>query len=218
MKTISEQDFWAFCHQATVLVQYKALPKVLVTPEGQIIKVFVRRRTFSKNSLWPQVRRFANNAQRLASRGIPSIEPPVLYHCPELRIHLAIYPKIEGQEIRQIIREGNIAILNEIAAFIATLHHQGIFFRGLHLGNLLKGETAIYLIDIADLKVKARPLGLYQRLRNLRHLLENRDDYPTFKVFGIARFIKLYAEAASLSSLQVRLLFLYLNKFVNDSQ
>jgi hypothetical protein len=54
-------------------------------------------------------------------------------------------------------------LLDSLARFIRHLHRQGVYFRSLHLGNILQLPGGNYgLIDILDLQHKRRPLNSWQ--------------------------------------------------------
>jgi hypothetical protein len=61
--------------------------------------------------------------------------------------------------------------------FVIRLHSLGIYFRSLHLGNVVvtpAGELG--LIDFSDLRIYRRPLPMFMRRRNLRRMLEIPDE------------------------------------------
>lgn len=212
MDTITEQEFWKLCQGATILEQGLTLPKVLETAEEQIIKVFRVRRRISKNSFYPPSKRFLVNAKRLAKKKIASVDVRKFYTCPELNIHVIVYQKINGEDLRQSVRQGNLELLTLLATYLAHLHSQGIFFRGIHLANLICTDDGFSIIDMSDLKIRARKLGLPSIIRNMLHLLKDPDDLQSFQQYGIETFIKQYLKSAQVSALNKKFLRYYLNK------
>jgi len=62
------------------------------------------------------------------------------------------------------------AILEKLGRVIATLHAKGVYFRSLHMGNIVLTPVAEFgLIDIADLHVERKSLSYYKILRNFQH-------------------------------------------------
>lgn len=84
-----------------------------------------------------------------------------------------MYRPLAGQTLKDIYLQAPDAFLNEVprlAAFIRDLHNKGIYFRSLHLGNIvLTPEGSLGLIDIADMSVQSRPLSAAKARRNLAH-------------------------------------------------
>ena len=74
MKHLERRDYERLSAGAQELEKDLYGPKVLLTPEGRIIKLFRRKRRLSTNSLYPYARRFQRNAQRLRRYGVPTVE------------------------------------------------------------------------------------------------------------------------------------------------
>ena len=56
--------------------------------------------------------------------------------------------------------------------FIIHLHAQGIYFRSLHLGNVvLTPQGSFGLIDFSDLRLLPCSLPLFMRRRNIQRML-----------------------------------------------
>lgn len=91
----------------------------------------------------------------------------------------------------------------QLGKFIAELHAKGIYFRSLHLGNIvLTPDGQLGLIDIADMDIYPWKLWFSTRLRSFRHLTR----YATLnQSFGISRWSLLqesYISEAKLSTLK----------------
>ena len=186
MEILTEQAFEEICRQAKVLVMSKDLPKVLETPEGKMIKLFInRKKIISKNLFWPSAKRFVRNARRLAEKDIPSIHIEKIAYCPSLKRYVVIYPKIQGQEVRRLALQGENESLLIIAQYIAVLHDKGIFFRAIHLGNIILNDTTVSIMDMVDLKIVKKSLGVSYRVRNIFHILKNKVDFESYKKFGV---------------------------------
>ena len=183
--------------------------KVLLTPDNHIIKLFYPRRRITSALIYPYAYRFWNNAKRLHATGINTIHCEQLRHDKANRRHLVVYPMLAGTTLRDCLTAGKCGkdLLAKLAGFMATLHAKGILFRSIHLGNILVLENGDFgLIDIADMKLRPWPLGLYKRSRNFRHLLHDPRDREILSGYGYARFLGEYETAAGISGYRSSLL------------
>ena len=202
MKQLALEDYERLSEGAQVLEQDRYGPKALLTPGGSAIKLFRRKRWFSTATLYPYALRFRRNARRLNGYGVPSVEVQQLYHCPSIARDLVIYPWLPGTTLRQHAAEApeGIAVLGDLAKFLALLHHKGIYFRSLHLGNVLvRPDNSLALIDVADLDFKWLPMGPLSRVRNFRHLFRYEQDRSLFRRFGLKRFMGIYLLTSGIS-------------------
>ena len=188
--------------------------KVLLSREGKIYKFF-RPKRFWSSSLWaPYALRFVRHTVLLRSRGITAPVVESIFDVPALKCHVVTYLKLEGQSLRQRLQEEPLIakrqdILQRLAIFIAELHDKGIFFRALHLGNILITPTGNYaLIDVVDLKVFRSPLNARQRLHNFRHLYRYGEDKALIDEYPRSEFLKAYTVAASWKGRLSRQIFL----------
>ncbi|HAH96163.1 MAG TPA: toluene tolerance protein, partial [Firmicutes bacterium] len=87
----------------------------------------------------------------------------------------------------------NIAtLLPALAKFIRTLHERGIYFRSLHLGNIIQlTQERFGLIDILDLQFKGRKINRWLVQRNLRHL-QSYLNRRKLTEFPLRKLIELY--------------------------
>lgn len=184
--------------------------KVLITPDGNYIKIFRTKKLLSTAILRPYALRFQSNAEKLARLGIPSVQVHSVSYCPGNRRHLVEYRPLAGETLRAVLREGGDAevLLKGFARFLAALHDTGVYFRSIHFGNVIiqPDSDTPGLIDIADMRIRSRPLGAVVRARNFRHFLRYPEDVRCLDFFGIDRFLNIYLEAATLSGWR-RLLF-----------
>ena len=183
--------------------------KVLLTPSNHIIKLFYPRRRVTSARIYPYAFRFWNNARRLQEKGIITIRCEQLRYDRENRRHLITYPLLPGTTLRDRLAEtGNgDDYLDKLATYLVTLHAKGILFRSIHLGNILVLENGDFgLIDVADMSIRQRPLGLLKRARNFRHLLHDRRDRQRLEQYGYGRLLDNYETAAGISGLQRTLL------------
>jgi hypothetical protein len=190
--------------------------KVLLTPDNHIIKLFYPRRKFTSARIYPYAYRFCNNARRLREKGIITIRCEQLRHDRQNRRHLITYPLLPGITLRDKLREVNNDdnYLDKLASYLATLHTNGILFRSIHLGNILVLENNDYgLIDVADMSIQQRPLGLIKRARNFRHLLHDRGDREQLGKYGYGRLLDNYETAAGISGYRRTLLRRFIRRY-----
>lgn len=156
-------------------------PKVAILADGRFLKLFRRRRLLS-TALWaPPWRRFEKNAGRLRHLQIAAPEVLGSISVPTLGLTGILYRPLPGETLRRRWQRLNSATrATEVArfgAFLGQLHDQGVYFRSLHLANVLRLPDGRFgLIDVADMRVAKRPLSNSARARNLKHLLRYRQD------------------------------------------
>lgn len=207
MKQISRGELDAYVAANTILFGTLSRPALMLTPEGEIVKSIYQRKLISRSTLLPQAKRFANNSDKLRRIGILAPEVSKTMFCSEVPVHMVVYPRIPGEDLRTICMQGDLDILVEFAEYLAHLHAMGVYFRAIHLGNILKVDGhGMGLVDIADLKIKRGPLPVFTRARNIAHLFGIDDDQSFFLEFGVSRFLDVYSRFAALSGLQRRLL------------
>ncbi|VAX08665.1 Oligosaccharide repeat unit polymerase Wzy; O-antigen ligase [hydrothermal vent metagenome] len=202
MWLMSNVEYAALTTGASVLMRDGFGLKVLQCQGNRIVKLFRTKRLLSTSVVYPYSLRFTRNAKRLNRMGVPSVEVERTFYCHAIRRHGVIYPMLEGEALVAILANGeaNDDLMEKLAGFIAQLHKQKIYFRSLHLGNvLLLPDGRLGLIDVADLSFNWLPLSMWQRRRNFRHLLRVSQHRQLIERFGIERFIECYLDAAGIS-------------------
>lgn len=150
-------------------------PKVLRLADGSFLKLFRRRRWYTSGSFNPYSERFAVNSEQLRQMGIPTPQVLHLYRLDDgsSAVHYAPLP---GHTLRQVLQSITApavrqALVERFGKFMAQLHEKGVYFRSLHLGNVLVLEDGEFgLIDLADLRIYPSALSHSLRQRNLRHM------------------------------------------------
>lgn len=193
--------YLALRENATVLEADGSGDKVLLLEDGTIFKLFRRKRLISSALLFPYAQRFADNIDALKKRGIPCPDVIATYRIASISRDGVRYTPLPGLTVRQVLKEhGESAPLRaELGTFIAHLHDQGVYFRSLHLGNvILTPDSKLGLIDISDMKCQRRPLSDSKRLRNFQHLLRYKEDraWLVESDAGVA-FISAYTKGRS---------------------
>jgi hypothetical protein len=190
--------------------------KVLLTPDNHIIKLFYPRRRFTSARIYPYAYRFWNNARKLREKGIITIQCEQLRHDRQNKRHLITYPLLPGTTLRDRLAETTDGddYLDKLASWLVTLHTKGILFRSIHLGNILVLENHDYgLIDVADMSIQQRPLGLIKRARNFRHLLHDHRDRERLAEYGYDRLLDNYETAAGISGYRRTLLRKFIRRY-----
>ncbi|MDR2786960.1 MAG: hypothetical protein LBD06_01125 [Candidatus Accumulibacter sp.] len=103
----------------------------------------------------------------VAALRIPSVQRDAVRYWP-----------LEGVTLRALLQRGLDAESERrtkrlFTDFVIHLHSLGIYFRSLHLGNVvLTPAGELGLIDFSDLRVYRPPLSIFMRRRNIRRMLE----------------------------------------------
>lgn len=200
MRIVSARELENWLASGKVLEKDRRGPKVVVLANGLFLKILHTRRHPLLARLQPAAKRFAENAERLRQSGVPAPEVvELLWLDRQAGLSACLYKPLPGQSIEQLYLQAPqqvASLLPPLAAFIQQLHLRGIYFRSLHLGNVLLLPDGRYgLIDILDLQCKRRPLNSWLIQRNfqhLRHYLGRRK----LQAFPLDELISLYHGAA----------------------
>jgi len=199
LQTLSHDAYLALRADATVLEYDLHGEKVLQLADGNYLKLFRRKRLITSAAWYPYAQRFADNALILKARAIPCPVVAATYRIPGIKRDAVLYAPLAGRSLRQIIRggEGTPGLRTILGRFVARLHAAGIYFRSLHLGNIIistSGQPG--LIDIADLRAHNSPLSPYLRRRNMQQLHKNPDDHAWLCAGGSMEVEDAYRAAA----------------------
>lgn len=203
MKTLALEQYQTLREGAEVLAADGHGDKVLKLSSGHIIKLFRRKRLFSSALIYPYGKRFANNVKQLAQLKIPTVSELSLFRIPAISRIAVKYKPLPGNSLDDEIRQGdfNEKRIRQFAAFLAKLHQQGVYFRSIHLGNvIITPEDQLGLIDVSDMKIYRRSLPASLCARNMRHFCR----YPEHvtALFPAAQkdlFLKTYLESLEVS-------------------
>ena len=177
-------------------------PKVLRLENGNFLKLFRGRRCYTSGSFNPYSERFAVNSERLQGMGIAAPKILDLYQLKDGSTAV-LYQPLPGQTLRQVMQSMGSpavrqALVERFGKFLAVLHDKGIYFRSLHLGNvLLMDDGEFALIDIADMHLYPSALRIALRQRNLRHMQRYPQDRNWLFETHFEQLVKGYAAVAS---------------------
>lgn len=202
MKEISKERFEALTESAKVLEKDGHGDKVLLLPDDRVCKIFRCKRTISSAKLYPYAQRFADNAAKLKEIGIVSVDVEDVYRVEGMYRDVVFYKLLEGETLRKVIAQegGGAALAEKFIEYIVELHDKGVYFRSLHFGNVLvlpNGEFG--LIDVSDMKIGSKSLGLLKRVRNFRAILRYEEDKGFIEKFGVKKFLDRYISVSDLS-------------------
>lgn len=181
MQRLEHDHYLALREGGKVIEQDGHGDKVIILPDGTFLKLFRRKRLISSAAIWPYAQRFADNATKLKQLGIPCPEVISVYRVPSIERDLVHYNPLPGLTLRQL-REGQgdcpADIRERFWEFVEKVHDLGIYFRSMHLGNVvLTPEGELGLIDISDMRIKSRALNKRLKGRNLKHIRKAPEDW-----------------------------------------
>lgn len=176
---LDEAQFRQWCATAEILEQDAHGLKVLRLENGDILKIFRVKRLFSSARLYSYARRFCRNASRLARLNIPTVTIKQLYHFSNSSNTAVLYGPLPGRTLRELARSQELdePMLVRLGGFVAGLHDQGVYFRSLHMGNIvLTHDGQLGLIDVADMSIFPWQLNRRRRHRNFHHMRRPQED------------------------------------------
>ncbi len=202
MITLSPDEFEALWKRGTVISKHKKYgPKVFSTENGDYVKVFNPKSGLTKRRLFPKYKKFIANANRLKKLGIPTITVNNIYFLTKHQNYAVRYEPLIGYNLRDLFVKEGASMISDFLPFLAKLHALGIYFRGIHLGNVLKLSSHDFgLIDMTDLYIKHKPLSVWHRVRNVSHMVNMQQDDKIFKTYGIVSLLNDYVNVAKLTN------------------
>jgi hypothetical protein len=132
------------------------------------------------------------NSIKLKEHEIPSIEiTSELAFQYNNRLSGVSYRYIPGKTYRDLGNKITKAMITDLAKYISIIHKKGIYFRAMHLGNILLHNKKLFLIDIAKIHFYPWPLFIFTRARAFRRMIKYQDD---IKHFGLINYKNLISE------------------------
>lgn len=218
MNTLTLQEYQRLVDKSVVLEQDRHGLKVLETDDGLIVKLFRQKRLLSSALLKSYASRFVANARALKALGVNTVEVENILYCKPIKRTLVIYQPIPGKTLREVLKieASSDDIMYRFIVFLAGLHNKGVFFRSIHLSNIIVSDSLdiFGLIDFADMKILSKGLPIDMRLRNFRHLARYQCDQESIKRFGVERFMDIYFRETSLPEAEKKRFLAYFQKIL----
>lgn len=182
MQLLDRRQYELWLASAQILEQDSYGEKVLRLADGTFLKLFRRKSWLSSTAFYPPARRFADNAAELKRLGIPCPVVIQLYRLNDPYRSVVHYEPLAGETLRTLLSKelnlDQLELFARLAEFITHLHDLGVYFRSLHMGNIvLTPDGQLGLIDISDMRCLGRPLSRRMRNRNYKHLLRYESDW-----------------------------------------
>ncbi|MES2553205.1 MAG: hypothetical protein V4588_06020 [Pseudomonadota bacterium] len=180
---------------AKVLERNEEGVKVARLENGDILKVFRVKHLISSARIFSYGRSFCRNSQRLAAMNIPTVQVKNLYHLQGSSSSAVVYLPLEGNTVMELLRSQRLteALSERLGGFIAHLHDSGVYFRGLHMGNIVLTPSGEFgLIDISEMTIFPWRLSRHRRLRNFARFWRNVGDKFTFGQERIHALVRGY--------------------------
>ena len=205
MKRILHNEYLELREDAKTLSKDNFGDKVLRLRDDSILKLFRIKHLISSARLYPYSLRFVRNAKRLSALNIPTVEVINWFKIPSIKRTAVQYKKLEGDTLPRHLN--NNAITKETAqafgVFVATLHNKGVYFRSIHLENIIVlPDKSFGLIDISDMMIYRHPLSLRMRNKNFYHLTRYETHRNLLKL-ELMTFIHAYSEQSNISGHQL---------------
>lgn len=207
MKTLTAEAFDQYVAESTVHGRDAHGPKVIQLPNGDFIKVFRLKRALSSARFLPYARRFEIAADELRTRHIPTVDVKEVWHIRGPKKDAVLYSPLPGETLRDALAQSPTPapLVEQLASFLAELHAKGVYFRAIHLANVVvTPEGNMGLIDISEVHTRRRGLGLRLRARNFKPLVRYPVDREALDHYGMDDFIRLYTEHAGLTGRNIR--------------
>ena len=205
MHNFTQAEFEHEVKGAKVLESDPLGPRVYLTSEKKIVKVFRPKRGLTSDLLSPYALRFKRASVRLAQRGVDAAAVELLGRCREMKLYFVVYPLLPGSSIRALNTnlEQQTEAMARLPAYICRLHQQGVFFRGFHLGNIIwQPNERFALIDFQAIKFRNKAISIDERVKFFRNVLRYPQDYQLIKQGGVEAFFGQYLQCSQLKTVQ----------------
>ncbi|WP_417780638.1 toluene tolerance protein [Stutzerimonas xanthomarina] len=200
MRIVSADELEYWLANGQVIERDARGPKVVALAEAGLLKIFHTRKHPLLVRYSPPAKVFAGNCARLLELGVAApVVTETFWLDRSAGLSGCLYDPLPGRSLDALIAQPGFleATLAPLADFILGLHRKGIYFRSLHLGNILMVENERFgLIDVLDLQFRRAPLSRRHVQRNFMHL---RSYLQRRKIeFPFDRLLQIYARQADI--------------------
>ena len=189
---LEEKDYLKLTEAAKLVKRTRTKIRLLLSPDGKIIKHIYRRRLLSTSTLWPYAARFINNAKKLESLNISVPKINDVYYYPKLNCDIIVYDYVKGPTLNEIASTNDFSFFPLLIQYIAQLHQNGIYFKDLHLSNIVYHDGLFTLIDLETIHCKKRSLRISERAKNLAYLFNIKEHIQFYLHYGTEKFTNEY--------------------------
>jgi hypothetical protein len=182
--------------------------------KNEIIKIFNVRGLISSGFFNTYASRIIKNSLKLKIYDIPSIEiTNELIFKYNKRLSGVTYKYIPGTTYRDLSHKITMNMITDLANYISNIHKKGIYFRAMHLGNILLHNKKLFLIDIAKIHFYPWPLFVFTRARAFRRMIKYQDDIINFGLINYKNLISEYMNSSKFNYFERIQFQLYLTIF-----
>ncbi len=182
--------------------------------KNEIIKIFNVRGLISSGFFNTYASRIIKNSLKLKKYDIPSIEiTNELVFQYNKRLSGVSYKYIPGTTYRDLRRKISMDMITDLANYISNIHKKGIYFRAMHLGNILLHNKKLFLIDITNIHFYPWPLFVFTRARAFRRMIKYQDDIINFGLINYKNLISEYMNSSKFNYFERIRFQLYLTIF-----
>ena len=205
----NDGEFNKFVENADDLGHRKTFHK-----KNEIIKIFNVRGYISSGFFNTYASRIIKNSIKLKDHEISSIEiTNELAFQYNNRLSGVSYKYIPGKTYRDLGNKITKEMITDLAKYISIIHKKGIYFRAMHLGNILLHNKKLFLIDIAKIHFYPWPLFIFTRARAFRRMIKYQDDIKHFGLINYKNLISEYMVSSKFNSFERIRFQLYLTIF-----
>ncbi len=216
MLRISETKLKQIAEAGTILADDDSFVRAIRDSDGRIWKQFRKKSFPSTAALLPYAKRFVKSAELLAKRGINSVAVRDIYTVAETGRHVVVYDEMPGRSLRTVLEIEGAQHLSDFAQFMALLHERGIYFRSMHLDNVLVLDAGGFaLIDVTHVEGFRKALNPWRRARNFKPVTSYAEDRAMLDQYGCSRFLEEYLAASHLTDRARQQFLLHLQR-LND--
>ena len=198
---VSAAEFTEHCRSGRVVAVKFGQPAMLAHEDTAgtplLTKIWHRRQLFTSDRVIPYHHRFRRALEALRALDVRVPRYRCHGHVVGGRARFVVYEPLPGLPLRS---DYGAVRIPDLAELVSSLHARGVFFRGLHLGNVILGpDGSLGLIDVQDIRFFRRPLGRRRRERNIGILCAHPADVAFMQEGRWSELVIAYCRCAGFS-------------------